>query len=201
MENRYFDWCGYSIKMSDFNNDNNIISSGNGKEPPEKITFYYNREQRLKKHPEHKKLYNGELIPRRGLFQVLVATPGSKFLFIAMLFLSAVLVIFMFTGNDKKSTTIAEIPVKIEGFLFDQTLYVTITLAEKLMLVDEKKVEILIGIYDNEKRLLDSKKIEETYTGEKQLLRTTFTNGNSFSIISKINIDGQEGILSINNLQ
>ncbi|MGL4987142.1 MAG: hypothetical protein ACRC5H_08430 [Treponemataceae bacterium] len=186
--------------MNDFNQNNDINIDHDEKKSPQKMTFYYNREERLKKYPEHRKLYNGEIVPKRGLFQVLTATPGSKFLFIAMLFLSAVLIIFMVTGNDTKSIILDGISIKIEAFRFNDTIYTTITLLENPSFEREKKIEAIIGIYDKEKNVLDSKKIQKIYTGEKQLLRITFTNDEASTIISKVSIGEVYGVLSVNNI-
>ena len=60
-------------------------------ENPGELNFYYNREERLKNAPRTvKDFYNGKMkTPPRGLIKVLVATKGSRIIFLTLVFVTA----------------------------------------------------------------------------------------------------------------
>ena len=61
------------------------------------FTFFYNREERLKKAPQSvRDFYAGKMAPKKGLFKVLVSTKGNRFMLMSIAVFVAFIWIFSF---------------------------------------------------------------------------------------------------------
>ena len=157
--------------------------------------FYYNREKRLEHMPKNAALYDGSLSGSKGFFKVLTAAPGGKFLLGGIgILIAVILLISMF--NKQNADTIDEIPVSVTAFLYEDSVYVTLKLAEN-QVHEPCSVAVNFGAIDENQVLLETKQISGSYDGSELLIRTIFTDYDVAKIAAIVTINGVEKTMSV----
>jgi hypothetical protein len=142
--------------------------------PEEELHFYYNREKRLENAPKQiQDFYEGKG-PKgpTGLFEALVHTPASRFLLLGVVLSFVFVLLAVFLSSMSNTSSIAEIPVELYAFSFEDTVYVSLAMAES-----EGKtglVEVAFSALDSEKNVLQVYTTQENYQGNQLFIRTTF---------------------------
>ncbi len=137
--------------------------------------FYYNRERRVANGPESvQKMYSGENAgPRPGIFRVLTSSRGSRLMLMTVIFMTAMVFFISFFGLDSNERTIGGIPVTLQAFQFEDTVYAALKLTEVSGL--ESPVTYGIGVYwvDAGGNVIAADETSGVYDGSAVVLRFT----------------------------
>ena len=92
------------------------------------LNFHYKREDRLKDAPTVvKKYYAGELpTAPKGLFKALVHTKSSRFTFMALILVLALVVALIFFGPKANQNSLGNTEFSLSAFSFEEKIYVSI---------------------------------------------------------------------------
>lgn len=142
--------------------------------PEEELHVYYNREKRLENAPQQIKDYYEGKGPKgpTGLFEALVHTQSSRFLLSGLVLSFVFVLVAIFLSSLSNASSICEIPVEVSAFSFEDTVYVSLDIAES-----EGKtglVEVAFSALDSEKNVLQVNTTQENYQENQLFIRTTF---------------------------
>ena len=151
------------------------------------FTFFYNREERLKKAPQSvRDFYAGKMAPKKGLFKVLVSTKGNRFMLMSIAVFVAFIWIFSFLSARNISRFIG-------------------TECELKALSDEKRktrmsipVLVTFNAYDNSGALINKSEVSDSFTGEELFIRTKFTDYDIIKITASCNSGTESKDFSVN---
>ncbi|NLK46325.1 MAG: hypothetical protein GX297_06710 [Treponema sp.] len=158
------------------------------------VVFYYSREERLKRMPENAKLYNGELLRKRGFLRVLLDSPGGKYMiFVIILLIGIIVSLSVFYKSNEN--TVGGIAASVKAFAFEDKIYVNLKLDKN---IDSEKAAVTAEIkaVNNDDIVVETKTLKESYTGEELVLRTTFSDFEIKKIEASIIINGDEKTIS-----
>jgi len=159
------------------------------------VVFYYNREERLKRMPENAKLYNGELKRKRGLFRVLLDSPGGKYILFVIVILIGIITALSLL--DKPDENIAGgITASIKAFVFEDKVYVNLKFDKNEDILNAA-VSAEINSVNTDEKITDTKTLTGEYKGEELILRTTFSDFEIKKVTAKILINGEDSTLSV----
>ena len=153
------------------------------------LQFHYQRENRIKNASDIVQAhYNGEDKQTHGFFKSLVATKSSRFLFGGIVLL---LVMIFFAKNIDKivpPSNIEGIPVDATAFLFDSTVYVTVT-AKEASVEKDIPLTVCFNAKNNENKIIETSTIYSIFDGNENLLRTTFSKQDILTVECQISTE------------
>lgn len=155
---------------------------------PEKpdIVFHYNRERRLENAPESVRKAHEQGIPQRpGIIRGLTATPGLRSIFFVIVLLSVIITALTLFGTPQGYAQAGSVPVRLRAFLFDEQIYVTLTLNESPA-ESPLPVHAVIRGMTGEGMIMEIREIDGVYTGKKLVLRTVFPDHGIFSVEAEL---------------
>ena len=162
------------------------------------LNFHYNREDRLKDAPTVvKKYYAGELpTAPKGLFKALVHTKSSRFTFMALILVLALVVALIFFGPKANQNSIGNTEFNLSAFSFEEKVFVSIKTETKINQTEiQIPLEISISALDKESQILNQEKIETVITENEEFIRTIFTDYDIISIsVEVLNTESKEKI-------
>ena len=162
------------------------------------LNFHYKREDRLKDAPTVvKKYYAGELpTAPKGLFKALVHTKSSRFTFMALILVLALVVALIFFGPKANQNSIGNTEFSLSAFSFEEKVFVSIKTQSKVNQTEiEIPLELTISALDMEKQVVNQEKIETVITENEEFIRTIFTDYDIISIgVEVLNTETQEKI-------
>ena len=162
------------------------------------LNFHYNREDRLKDAPTVvKKYYAGELpTAPKGLFKALVHTKASRFTFMALILVLALVVALIFFGPKANQNSIGNTEFNLSAFSFEEKVYVSIKTQSKINQPEiQIPLELTISALDMEKQVVNQEKIETVITENEEFIRTIFTDYDIISIgVEVLNTESKEKI-------
>lgn len=159
----------------------------------EGVTFHYNHDEYLKNHPEIEKLHNGEMIPEKGLFKVLVKAPGGKFMLATIGILLAVIVILGFLHKTNQDF-IGKVNMNLSAFAFEDTVYVTLKFDPS---ADGTAVAATVSALTTDDQIVVQHELSGNLSDKELLLRTTFNDFEVYTVKAAIKMNGQEKTLSV----
>ena len=162
------------------------------------LNFHYNREDRLKDAPTVvKKYYAGELpTAPKGLFKALVHTKASRFTFMALILVLALVVALIFFGPKANQNSIGNTEFSLSAFSFEEKVYVSIKTQSKINQPEiQIPLELTISALDMEKQVVNQEKIETVITENEEFIRTIFTDYDIISVeVEVLNTESKEKI-------
>ena len=162
------------------------------------LNFHYNREDRLKDAPTVvQKYYAGELpTAPKGLFKALVHTKSSRFTFMALILVLALVVALIFFGPQANQNSIGNTEFNLSAFSFEEKVYVSIKTQSKVNQPEiQIPLEISISALDKESQILNQEKIETVITENEEFIRTIFTDYDIISVeVEVLNTESKEKI-------
>lgn len=162
------------------------------------LNFHYNREDRLKDAPTVvKKYYAGELpTAPKGLFKALVHTKSSRFTFMALILVLALVVALIFFGPKANQNSIGNTEFNLSAFSFEEKVFVSIKTETKINQTEiQIPLEISISVLDKESQILNQEKIETVITENEEFIRTIFTDYDIISVeVEVLNTESKEKI-------
>ena len=162
------------------------------------LNFHYKREDRLKDAPTVvQKYYAGELpTAPKGLFKALVHTKSSRFTFMALILVLALVVALIFFGPQANQNSIGNTEFNLSAFSFEEKVYVSIKTQSKVKQEEiQIPLEISISALDKESQILNQEKIETVITENEEFIRTIFTDYDIISIgVEVLNTESKEKI-------
>jgi hypothetical protein len=162
------------------------------------LNFHYNREDRLKDAPTVvKKYYAGELpTAPKGLFKALVHTKSSRFTFMALILVLALVVALIFFGPKANQNSIGNTEFNLSAFSFEEKVFVSIKTETKINQTEiQIPLEISISALDKESQILNQEKIETVITENEEFIRTIFTDYDIISVeVEVLNTESKEKI-------
>ena len=162
------------------------------------LNFHYKREDRLKDAPTVvKKYYAGELpTAPKGLFKALVHTKSSRFTFMALILVLALVVALIFFGPKANQNSIGNTEFNLSAFSFEEKVFVSIKTETKINQTEiQIPLEISISVLDKESQILNQEKIETVITENEEFIRTIFTDYDIISIsVEVLNTESKEKI-------
>ena len=144
----------------------------------EKLVFYYNREERIKRAPSIvQRYYNseGEFGMKRGLFRSLVATKANRIMLVTLGMLFAV-ILFIGLFAKYEEGSLAGLPVALSAFSFEDTVYVSIQCDEAGKKFNKSlplPVKASVSFFNIDEQLLETQELSGKYEGNELFLRTT----------------------------
>ena len=162
------------------------------------LNFHYKREDRLKDAPTVvKKYYAGELpTAPKGLFKALVHTKSSRFTFMALILVLALVVALIFFGPKANQNSIGNTEFNLSAFSFEEKVFVSIKTETKINQTEiQIPLEISISALDKESQILNQEKIETVITENEEFIRTIFTDYDIISVeVEVLNTESKEKI-------
>lgn len=162
------------------------------------LNFHYKREDRLKDAPTVvQKYYAGELpTAPKGLFKALVHTKSSRFTFMALILVLALVVALIFFGPQANQNSIGNTEFNLSAFSFEEKVYVSIKTQSKVKQEEiQIPLEISISALDKESQILNQEKIETVITENEEFIRTIFTDYDIISVeVEVLNTESKEKI-------
>ena len=162
------------------------------------LNFHYNREDRLKDAPTVvQKYYAGELpTAPKGLFKALVHTKSSRFTFMALILVLALVVALIFFGPQANQNSIGNTEFNLSAFSFEEKVYVSIKTQSKVNQPEiQIPLEISISALDKESQILNQEKIETVITENEEFIRTIFIDYDIISVeVEVLNTESKEKI-------
>ena len=162
----------------------------------EDLVFYYNREKRLERYSENKKLYDGSMVMKGGFFSVLVNSSGGKYMLLSILFLVAVIIIFGLSSIEGNFASAKGISAQLDAFQYEENTYAICVLKENTDFSGEEELSINFSAFDGEKNLLDSGDFSEIYDGSEKKIQTHWTNSEIRVIMVEVGMEGESFSLS-----
>ena len=162
------------------------------------LNFHYKREDRLKDAPTVvKKYYAGELpTAPKGLFKALVHTKSSRFTFMALILVLALVVALIFFGPKANQNSLGNTEFSLSAFSFEEKIYVSIKTQTKNNQTEiQIPLELSISALDKENQIANQEKIETVITENEEFIRTIFTDYDIISISAEVlNTESKEKI-------
>ena len=162
------------------------------------LNFHYKREDRLKDAPTVvKKYYAGELpTAPKGLFKALVHTKSSRFTFMALILVLALVVALIFLGPKANQNSLGNTEFSLSAFSFEEKIYVSIKTQTKNNQTEiQIPLELSISALDKENQIANQEKIETVITENEEFIRTIFTDYDIISIgVEVLNTETKEKI-------
>ena len=162
------------------------------------LNFHYKREDRLKDAPTVvQKYYAGELpTAPKGLFKALVHTKSSRFTFMALILVLALVVALIFFGPQANQNSIGNTEFNLSAFSFEEKVYVSIKTQSKVKQEEiQIPLEISISALDKESQIVNQEKIETVITENEEFIRTIFTDYDIISVeVEVLNTESKEKI-------
>ena len=162
------------------------------------LNFYYNRDERLKNAPRTvKDFYNGNMkTPPRGLIKVLVATKGTRIMFLTLVFITALGIAISLVEKTSNSDKKDGIHYSLSAFSFEEVVYVSLKLDENTSYKKTTNLEISFNAKDKSGTISAKNTETGTYSGIEQFFRTTFYDYDIIEIDAVIQVDGKTILLT-----
>lgn len=143
----------------------------------EDFTYYYNREERLKRAPDIvKKYYNGEMKTVRGIR--VFFTKQNRYIFFALIFFVGAIWIYTGLNQTREYSLINGIDCNLQAFSYEEEVYVTIKFNpnKKTKELSPKKISAEILMIDPNNQVSDKQNLSILYESGEQYIRTKFTD-------------------------
>lgn len=171
--------------MSDFD-----PGDGKEKDGKEKVVFRYNRERRLEHAPESvRTAWEKGYTPNKGFLKGLTANAGLRSILVAIVILCIAIFSVTFFGDEPGSAIVDGVPVKLKAFLYDETVYITLTLsATDRPVADPAPASVKLEGLDSDGAQVASDEIRGVYSGTELVLRTTMSDFDVQTIAAAVSL-------------
>lgn len=166
----------------------------------EPIVFHYNRRRRLENGPQDvRHVYDQPLVPQSGFLRVLVANRALKSIFFSIIIMSVVIGVVTLVTGPPDRVLLNDIPFELNAFLFEETVYVTLTAGSDTTLKPEFPllVEAVLTATDRTGTDLDHRDLMTVWNGGEQAMRTTFVDHELIKITAQVKIDKNEAMMYV----
>lgn len=151
--------------------------------------FHYNRENRIAHAPESvQKAWKEGYTPQRGILRGLTANAGLKSILFSIVFLCLAIILVSLFGEEEGSATFDGFNFKLKAFLFDETIFVTLTTTSNQIQDGPVPVLVILKGLDELGEVVTESSVEGLFTGKELLLRTTMRDYEIKKIKASINI-------------
>ena len=159
------------------------------------LNFRYSREERLKNAPDTvKKYYAGEgPTPPKGFFKALVHTKSSRFTFMALILVLALVVSLIFFGPKANESSLQNTNFTLSAFSFEEKIYVTLKYVQKS--IQEQEIIVTFQTFDKDKGLVSENKKAFIIAENNSFLRTTFIDYDILDVVAII--QGKNGTITL----
>jgi hypothetical protein len=166
---------------------------------PSKLIFHYNREHRLEHAPESvRRAYAEGPIQKPGILKGLTANAGLRSIFFSVIILSIAVVSVNFLGNRPDSKTIDGFSLNLKAFLYEDTVYVTLSCAKKKEPdLNPVPVRAEISGLNQKDTVTVEKEISGIFGGKDLFLRTTIPDSGIKTVTAKVKFNKSETMLSV----
>lgn len=147
-------------------------------EDPKVLPFHYNRERRLEHASEAvRRSYEEGNIPKGGFIRGLTANAGMRSIFMIIILLCGAIVFLTFFGEPAGTTIIDGVQVKLKAFLYEETVYITLSCTGKNTSQTELPTVLAsLTALDPDGIVVFKKDLSGVYRGEELILRTTMND-------------------------
>ncbi len=166
----------------------------------EPVVFHYNRRRRLENGPQEvRRAYEHPVIPQSGFMRVLVANRALKSIFFSIIIMSVVIVVVTMVSGTPDKVILAGIPLELKAFLFEETVYVTLSAGSDATLKPANPVliEAILTVTDRTGTELDNRELMTVWNGGLQSMRATFVDHELVRITAQVKIDKSDTILYV----
>jgi len=164
---------------------------------PDGLKFHYNRERRLEHAPEDvRRAYEQGWTPNRGFIKGLTANTGLRSIFFVIVIMCVTIFGVTLLGNSSNSATIDGVTVKLKAFLYEETVYVTVSCAESET-AGPVPVHVTIAGLDPDGVTVYEKEVSGVYSGGELLLRAAMRDYELKTVTASVKFDKTDAILSI----
>jgi len=161
------------------------------------LKFHYNRERRLEHAPEEvRRAYEEGWTPNRGFIRGLTANTGLRSIFFVIIIMCVTIFGVTLLGGSAGSTTVEGVDVRLKAFLYEETVYLTVTLAESGT-AGPVPVRAVIRALDPDGVVVFEKELAGTYGGGELLLRTTMKDYELKTVTASVKINKSDAILTV----
>ncbi len=137
------------------------------------LNFHYKRENRIKNAPDIvQSHYDKTDSAPKGIFKSLLATKSSRFLFGSIVLLLIMIFFVRNIDNITKPNSIQGISVDVSAFLFENTIYVTVTAKETE--ITELPLTVSFRGINEANEIVEMSNIYSIFDGNENFYRTTF---------------------------
>lgn len=163
----------------------------------EDLHFYYNRSKRLENAPDVVRSHYDGTAPTapKGFFKALVHTRMSRFLLGGLILTLVMLLFTTLVSGQKNINSVHGIDVELSAFLFENTIYSTVTAVESPT-AEDNFVTISFRALDIDKIPVTEAEIHSIYDGNENFYRTTFTNYDILYVEADVSVAGETVTLS-----
>lgn len=166
-------------------------------EDEEVLVYHYGKPgERLKNAPENVKAYYEGKGPQppKGFFKSLVQTKSNRVIFVILLSVIAISSVTMLFQGGEESGTVAQLPVQLAAFSFDDIVYASLMVSEK-DIAESVLISVTFNAYDAEKNLLSTENSTDFYYGQEVFLRTKFTDYDILYVEAEVNVADEKVLL------
>lgn len=161
------------------------------------LKFHYNRERRLERAPEAvRRAYEEGWTPNRGFIKGLTANTGLRSIFFVIIIMCVSIFGLSILGNSSNSGTVEGVPVRLKAFLYEETVYITVSFQEKEIAAPVPVTAVIQGL-DPDGVAVFRTETGGTYGGKELLLRTTMKDYEIKTVTASVKFDKSEAILSV----
>lgn len=146
---------------------------------PDSFAYHYNREKRLERAPENvKNAYEHGYTPNKGFIKGLTANAGTRSIFFSIIILSALIIGLALFDSPAGSASIEGIPVRLKALYFDESVFITLTLAEASGEdnVDLSAVFVIFHAVDPSGAIVVSREAHGVYSGKELTVRSRISD-------------------------
>ncbi|HKL84999.1 MAG TPA: hypothetical protein VJ861_01545 [Treponemataceae bacterium] len=164
--------------------DNNDLSNKNVQP-----VFYYSREKRISHAPEAvQNAWEKGYTPQKGFIRGLTANAGLKSIFFVIVLLSLAIFFVSLFGQPEGMASVQGLDFKIKSFLYDETIFITLTMTSKNVQDGPIPVIAILNGLDSSGEKVTQALLEGVFNGSELLLRTTMRDFEIKKINASINV-------------
>jgi len=168
-------------------------------DPNKGLTFHYNRQRRLEHASENvKKSYDEGYTPNRGFLKGLTSNAGMRSIFVSIIILTMAVISLAFLGNGNDTDTIEGIKTQIKAFLYEDSVYVTIS-CERQKKTVSGNIPILTKIttIDLTDTIVSEKVISGVLEDSTLNMRAILPDNKVKTVTASVKVDKTESILTV----
>lgn len=164
---------------------------------PAGLKFHYNRERRLEHAPEEvRRAYEQGWTPNRGFIKGLTANTGLKSIFFVIVIMCVTIFGVTLLGDSSRGATVEGVPLKLKAFLYEETVYITVSCAESGTKGPVPVRAVVRGL-DPDGVMVFEKEITGVYSGGELLLRATMQDYELKTVTAAVKFNKTDAILSV----
>jgi hypothetical protein len=174
------------------------VDGKEGGEDDSGLIFRYSREKRLEHAPENvRKAYEQGYMPNKGFFKGLTANSGLRSVLFVILILCALIIGITIFGNPPGSASLDGIDLRLKGFLYDETVYVTLTCTAPSGTDRPVQVHAVISALDGSGSVIYNTEVEGLLREKELVLRTTMPDRDILNLSASVKLNNSGIILPV----